>query len=170
MPLLTDRLLIRSYRIEDAPHLHEAVHLSLDSVGRWLPWCHSGYSIDDAHQWIARCQAAQAQGSAYDLGVFLRDSGRLCGSVAINQIDRSASRGQIGYWIRQDLQGQGLASEAVRRIIRFGLVEQGLQRLVILVAVGNGPSQRVAARVGARFEGITRQPPPLGDRQVYTLP
>ncbi|MFN3766889.1 MAG: GNAT family N-acetyltransferase [Ectopseudomonas guguanensis] len=164
MQILTERLLIRPYRAEDAPHLHEAVQTSLGSVGRWLPWCHAGYSLDDARQWIARCEAAQEQGSAYDLGVFLHDSGDFCGSVAINQIDPAVGCGNIGYWIRQDQQGQGLASEAARAIIIFGLRDLGLKRMEIVVAVGNQPSQRLAERLGATFEGVSRDRLQLGDR------
>ena len=166
MQLTTARLLIRPYQPSDAQALHQAVQASLTSVGRWLPWCTEDYSLDTALDWIRQCQRAYALGSAYDLAVVLRDTGRLCGSVAINQIDSAAGVGNIGYWISQPWQSQGLASEAVRAIIDLGLHTLALKRLEIITAPDNLASQRVALRVGARAEGVELRP--LGPDQPAT--
>ncbi|SDI92929.1 Protein N-acetyltransferase, RimJ/RimL family [Pseudomonas flavescens] len=173
MLIHTERLLIRSYVAEDAPALHEAAQASINTVGRWLPWCDTNYSLAVAESWIAHCQRAQENSSAFNLGIFLRESGQLCGSVAINQVDYGAGCGKIGYWLHQDKQGYGLASEAVRAIIPFGFDELGLTRLEIVVALGNEASRRVAERVGAQREGIVPERLPLpggiADAWVYSL-
>ena len=49
------RLRLRPYRPDDADALLAAVRESVDSVGRWLPWCHAGYAQGDAVGWIAHC-------------------------------------------------------------------------------------------------------------------
>lgn len=161
MHITTERLLIRPYTPDDAPALHAAAQASIDTVGRWLPWCTADYSLTVAQGWIAHCQRAQENRSAFDLGIFLRNSGQFCGSVAINLIDHDAGTGNIGYWLHRDLLGRGLASEAVHAIIPFGFEALGLTRLEIVVAVGNDASRRVAERVGARFEGTVQGRLPL---------
>lgn len=150
----TERLLVRPYGPADARSLLEAVQESLDTVGRWLPWCHPGYAIEDAQAWIAQCGLSIDTGSGFDLGVFCKASGALLGSVAINQIRRSEGIGDIGYWLRQSAQGRGLASEALSGLPALGFEALALSRLEIVVAVGNLPSRRLAERSGAHFEGI----------------
>lgn len=173
MHIHSERLLIRPYTPDDAVALHQAAQASIDTVGRWLPWCNSDYSLEVARDWIEHCRLAQERRSAFDLGMFLRESGQFCGSVAINQTDHGAGCGNIGYWLHQGMQGRGLASEAVRAIIPFGFAELGLQRLEIVVAIGNDASRRVAERVGARYEGIALGRLPLSERVsdawVYAL-
>lgn len=173
MLIQTERLIIRTYAAEDAPALHQAAQASINTVGRWLPWCNASYSLAAAESWIAHCQCAQENRSAFDLGIFLRGSGTFCGSVAINQADYGAGCGNIGYWLHTDQRGYGLASEAVRAIIPFGFDELGLKRLEIVVAVGNETSRRVAERTGAQLEGIAPARLPqhdgLADAWVYSL-
>jgi len=170
----TERLHIRPYRPADAEALVEAVRESLDSVGRWLPWCHPGYSLAEALDWIARCEQAIARSEAYDLGVFCRGSGQLLGSVAINQIRPTERTGNVGYWLRRSAQGRGLALEALAGIPALGFERLGLQRLEIVIALGNQPSRRLAERCGAVFEGVAARRLPLHgewvDAWIYSLP
>jgi RimJ/RimL family protein N-acetyltransferase len=49
-----------------------------------------------------------------------------------------------------------VATEAVRQVAHFAFRDTDLQRLEIVCAVGNEPSQRVAERAGAVREGVLR--------------
>jgi RimJ/RimL family protein N-acetyltransferase len=46
---------------------------------------------------------------------------------------------------------------ATRLAARFGFEQLGLQRIEIVAAVGNVPSQRVAEKAGATREGVSRK-------------
>jgi ribosomal-protein-serine acetyltransferase len=149
-------LLLRSWRTEDAPALHEAVQESLETVGRWLPWCHAGYGLGEAQDWIRHCREGWAADEHFAFGVFEKDSGALLGSVGLNQrnpVHRSAA---LGYWVRQSRQGHGIAQRAARLAARFGFGELGLVRIEIVVLPDNQLSRRTAQRAGARFEAIAR--------------
>jgi ribosomal-protein-serine acetyltransferase len=60
------------------------------------------------------------------------------------------------YWVRSSRLRQGVASAAVRLLARYAFETVGLQRVEIVVAVGNAASARVAEKVGAVREGILR--------------
>jgi RimJ/RimL family protein N-acetyltransferase len=64
--------------------------------------------------------------------------------------------GNIGYWVRQSRQQQGVATRAVRTIAAYGFSCLELTRLEIVAAVDNGPSRAVAEKVGAVFECVAR--------------
>ena len=62
--------------------------------------------------------------------------------------------------------GRGVAPRAVCQLADFAFRETALIRLEIVIAVGNERSERVAAKVGARREGLLRSRLILHD-EVY---
>lgn len=55
--------------------------------------------------------------------------------------------------LRPDAWGQGLATEAARRVVRFALVELGAAEVTAIIHPENHPSIRVAERIGMRRVG-----------------
>ncbi len=91
---------------------------------------------------------------AYDLWPLLeRDSLRLVGHCGLLHKD-VAGRGEIEvvYVIAQSEWGQGYASEIAHALSRYAFRKLGLTRLVALIDPGNLASERVAAKIGMRFE------------------
>ena len=150
-------LLLRPWRPEDAPALFEAVHESVDSIGRWLPWCHAGYDLDAAQDWVRHCGQGWAAEEHFAFGVFARADGRLLGSAGLNQRNRVHRSAAMGYWVRQSHQRQGVARQAARLVARFGFQQVGLVRIEIVALPDNLASRRAAERAGAKFEAIARR-------------
>jgi RimJ/RimL family protein N-acetyltransferase len=65
-------------------------------------------------------------------------------------------RAELGYWIRSDLAGRGLTTEAASAIVAFGFDVVGLHRIELHAAPGNAGSIRVAEKLGFQFEGLAR--------------
>ncbi|MFZ5891601.1 MAG: GNAT family N-acetyltransferase [Myxococcota bacterium] len=150
------RVTLRPYELSDASELYAAVQESVSEVSRWLPWCHSDYSLTDAVSWIRATRDGHARGTMYDFAI-VDSSGRYvgaCGINAINAIDRFAN---LGYWVRSSRTGEGIAPNAVRELVSWTFSHTALNRLEIVVAVGNTRSQRVAEKVGAQQDGVLRQ-------------
>jgi RimJ/RimL family protein N-acetyltransferase len=145
---------IRPYREDDAGGLYEAARESIPEVGRWLPWCHPGYVLHEAREWIAATRAQLASGDGYHLAI-VEPGGRLVGGVGLGPLVRAHAMANLGWWVRTSATGRGVATRAARLVVPvgFGL---GLTRLEILVAVGNPASLRVAEKLGARREGVLR--------------
>jgi len=154
--LLTSRLLARPAVADDAAPHFDAAQESLREVGRWLSWCRDDMTLADSRQWIDKCIDAWKAGEFFGFYLFDRDDRSFVGCCTINEIDHVRLRANLGYWIRTNRQGRGLATEMVPKIARFGFDRLGLQRLEIVAAVGNDASQRVALKVGALREGVAR--------------
>lgn len=96
---LTDgRLRLRPWRGRDAMALFEAARESVDSVGRWLPWCHADYAQEDASTWIVHCQSGWQSGEHFAFPIFDDASGKLFGGVGLNQYGRFNRSANLGYW------------------------------------------------------------------------
>ncbi len=150
------QLRLRPWQDDDARLLVDAVRESVDSVGRWLPWCHAGYGRDEAAVWIAGCRAGWRAGAHFAFPAFDAASGRLLGSVGLSQLDPLHRRANLGYWVRESCQHQGIGAAAARLVARFGFEQLGLARIEIVALPDNRPSRAVAAKIGATFETIAR--------------
>ena len=150
-------ILIRPYRSEDIEVLFAAVRESLNELSRWMPWCHAGYAIEETRDFILRMVQAEGDGTDYAFGIFDESSGLFLGGTGVNQISQLHRYGNLGYWVRTTAAGRGVATNAARLAARFGFENLGLNRIEILAAVDNVPSQRVASKLGAQREGILRR-------------
>ena len=153
--LSAEHILLRPYRIEDAGVVFVAATESVETVGRWMPWCHAGYTEAESIAWIEKTQAMWQSGEAYEFALFDRASNYV-GGAGINQLSRLHNLANLGYWVRQSRQKLGLATAAVRILARFGFETLGLTRIEIVAASENGPSRRVAEKAGAQFECLAR--------------
>lgn len=66
------------------------------------------------------------------------------------------STGTLGYWLGERYQGQGVMSEAVTLICKFGFERLGLARIEAGTLLENNRSQHVLERCGFQREGIGR--------------
>ncbi len=148
---------LRRFRLDDAEALAEAVQESVEQIQPWMPWCHPGYSIDEARTFIATAEGGWEGKSGFEMAIV--DPGapggeRLLGVCGLNQVRPGGRIANLGYWVRTSATRAGVATEAVRRLAQFAFAETHLVRLEIVVAVGNHASARVAEKVGALPEGI----------------
>jgi RimJ/RimL family protein N-acetyltransferase len=139
----------------DAAALTEAVLDSVDSVGKWMAWCHAGYSLDDALKTIERNQQNQAELKAFEFGIFELESQQFAVACGINNVVWPNGTANLGYWMRERFAGRGIASLATRSLAGFGF-RLGLTRIEIVAAEHNIASRRVAEKSGARLEAILR--------------
>jgi len=139
------------------------------------PW-----SPDDADELLAACQDAEIQHwtkvpSPYlhhDAVQFLAGSdqrwatdvatwavcdattGALLASCALRVTD---DHGSIGYWCVAEARGQGVATDAVQAVCRWGFGALGLDRITWRAEVGNLASRAVAEKAGFTVEGVRRR-------------
>lgn len=61
---------------------------------------------------------------------------------------------ELGWWIRRDLWGQGLATEAANEALRICFEVIGFSRIISAIHPDNVASARVAAKIGMRRDGL----------------
>ena len=142
--LETARLVLREFVAEDADAL--ALVLSDPETMRYYP---APYDRAGVEQWIARNQRRYADDGVGLWAVVLKATGEVIGDCGIT---RQQVEGEylyeIGYHLRRDLWGQGLATEAAVACREWGFAHLGAERLISLIRPENLASCRVAARNG----------------------
>jgi len=154
----TARVELRPFRRRDVDPLIDAVSESLSELERWLPWVHRRYGRADALRFIRDSSAAWIEAKAYDFAI--RNPAvpdYHLGNISIWPLSRRERSGEVGYWVRTSEAGAGIATEATARILAIGFEEMALHRVILRIAVGNAPSERVAEKLGFVNEGLLRQ-------------
>jgi len=147
---------IRPFREDDASALHTAARESLEELCAWMTWCRPDYSLEHARSFIAATSSAWNAGREFCFAIVNATDEAFLGSVGISQINRMHNVANLGYWVRRTCARRGTASMAVPLAAKFAFQHAALNRLELLIPVGNNASQRVALKVGAHREGILR--------------
>ena len=155
-PILFEGLLLRSYDDADLPAVLAAGRESVETVGRWMPWCHAAYAESEVRDWFENCRAGLAAGTAHEFGVFSQADGAFLGAAGLNLINQQNRYCNLGYWVRQSAQRQGVAVRSVLALLPYAFKTLGMQRVEIVVAQGNLASEGVARKAGAQFEWMAR--------------
>ena len=164
--LFSTDFVLRPYVPGDAPALVAAILESTPTLAPWMPWATAQFSSGDALAWIATCEKGWTDATCFEFAVFDRTSGVFVGGCGLNQMNATHGFCNLGYWVRQSWQRRGAASAAIRAVTDYAWTELDLQRLEIVVAVGNDASLNAARKAGAFDEGIARKRIRLGCQWV----
>ena len=148
------KFLIRRYQPEDVAGIYAATDESREELGRWMNWMTPGYALKDSQTWVEYNLTAWERGDQYQHVIVDAADQSIVGGCGLNVLSRTDLVYNLGYWVRTSRWGEGAARQAAFQLRDFGFKAIGLNRLEILVAVGNTRSQRVAESVGARYEGV----------------
>lgn len=142
--LETSRLILREFLPHDADAL--ALVLSDPETMRFYPAPYDRAGVED---WIARNLRRYSDTGHGLWAMTLKSTGELIGDcgLTVQGVD-SANEIEIGYHVRRDLWGLGLATEAARACRDFGFERLPVERLISLIRPDNVPSRRVAEKNG----------------------
>ncbi len=171
--MTSGRIHVRAFREGDVQPLHEAVCESIAEVAPFETWCHPGYSLDEAREYVEWWIKARARRSAFYYAVEDTASSRLLGACGVSDVTSEHRHAMLGYWVRTSETGRGVATTAARLVVAAAFADLSLLRVSIGVPVANAASHRVVAKLGAVREGVLRQelvlPSGPSDVVLYSL-
>ncbi|MFZ0136646.1 MAG: GNAT family N-acetyltransferase [Candidatus Sulfotelmatobacter sp.] len=140
----TPRLILREFSADDVDAL--GLVLCDAETMRFYPAPLDRHGVED---WIARNLRRYATDGHGLWAVVLKATGELIGDCGltvqpVNGIDEI----EIGYHVRRDQWGQGLATEAARACRDYGFARLPVDHIISLIRPENLPSRRVAEKNG----------------------
>ena len=163
--LETARLYIRALGPADLDALH-VVLSDADSM-RYYP---APFTRAQTRHWIERCvENYEAHGFGL-WGLQSKATGKLIGDCGlVPQVVDGTHEVEIGWHVRRDHQGLGLATEAAIACRDHGFATVRLPRLISLIRPVNVPSRRVAEKVGMAIDREVRWGPQRWRHLVYAV-
>ncbi len=156
LQLANEFLELRRARMSEAPLLARAVRESLADLAPFLPWATEDYDVEAARAFLEFSREESKAGRGEHLNVFEVESGELLGGVGI-MFRRLHQSAELGYWMRSDRAGEGIATEASELIVEHAFDEMALRRVYLTCDVDNLGSRRVAEKLGMRREGRLKE-------------
>jgi len=154
-PPLSDGLVtLRPWLERDVPAITSACQD--EDIGWWLDQVPQPYGEADARTYVALARRGWKEGSHSIFAITDADTGEPIGSLSIHWLDRDNDVAEIGYWVRREARGRGVATRATRLASRWALTSCGTKRLQLRADRRNVASQRVAESAGFRREGVLR--------------
>ncbi|WP_312041483.1 GNAT family N-acetyltransferase [Pantoea eucalypti] len=143
---------LRPFLLSDVSAFTAAVNASLDSLIPWMVWAHHDYQPHDAESWIRFTHWQRMKEEAEEFAI-VDQHDQLLGGAGIRFARHPGDTSAIGYWVRSDVQRQGIASRAVAKLLPLGFSRPETRLIEILAAEDNLASRRVAEKCGGQFIG-----------------
>lgn len=150
-PVRTERLSIRPTTPDDAGATWE--YRSLPSVSMWMTTAPTSYE-EYADLWgqedrMSKTFIIERDGVIIgDLMIAIEDA---WGQTEVKE-QAEKTQAELGWCLRPEEEGKGLATEAVRELFRICFEDLGLRRVTAVCFTANEPSWRLMERVGMRRE------------------
>jgi RimJ/RimL family protein N-acetyltransferase len=144
----TERLVIRCWDKADAPLAKEAIDSSLDHLREWMPWAAAEpTTLEEKRALLESFAEMFERGEDAVYGIFDRDERRVVGGTGLHPRLTGGAR-EIGYWIRADAIGRGLATESTAALTRAGFELDGLAWMEIHCDPANVRSAAIPRKLG----------------------
>lgn len=140
-------------------------------LGKWLFWVRNTNSVADVQAFIERSIEGFSKGRELVCAIEYRSN--IVGIISYNRINPELKKVEIGYWLSENTQGQGIMSRCCQCLIDHAFSQMGMEKVEIHVATGNGSSRKLCERLGMTLEGVVSNAEKLHqgivDHAIYGL-
>jgi RimJ/RimL family protein N-acetyltransferase len=152
-PLADEVVALRPWRAADLPAIVAAFR---DPLVHRFSWpLERPYTEDDARDFLTAAEQERLEGTALNLAFTEPGDGDVVlGGGSLHAIDARRRSAEVGYYLRPEARGRGVATHATRLLIAHATGALGVERLVLTAAPDNEASMRVADRCGFRHERL----------------
>lgn len=163
MTLVTDRLIVRPFTLEDAPFILRLLNepTFIENIAD-----KGVRTIAQAEEYLQSGPMHSYQVHGHGLcRVALKDVGTPIGMCGLLKRD-ALSDVDLGYALLPEFTSQGYALEAARATVDWAVTNLGLKRLLAIVNPTNSRSIALLRKLGFRNQGVVRMP---GDEKELQL-
>lgn len=138
----------------DSIDIFNTIDNQREYLGKWLPFVESTKELSDTEKFTE--SVINAPEDRFEYIFTIRKQNNFIGLTGFKDTDKLNKKTEIGYWLSERYQKQGIVTRAVDKLCDFAFDQKGINRIQIKCAVGNTPSMNVAKRLGFKREGIER--------------
>lgn len=152
--IVTPKLVLRPYKLEDAEQLKDAITETLDLLLPWMPWAkEEPQTLEQKRSLISGWKKDWNSEKDFVFGIFSFD-GELAGSTGLHL--RVGPRAlETGYWISKKFQHKGYATVAAYAMTKTGFLFSDTDYMIIKCDPANEISAKIPNRLGYKFIGET---------------
>lgn len=161
--LVTERLVLREVVPEDASFMFE--YFSMPETTTYTFYAPHEH-LYETENYVEQILKWYEEGQLGRWGITLRGGDRVIGTIGFGMWLPEHKRGEVEAIISPIYWNKGIATEALRAVLRFGFIDADMNRIEAHCFPGNSGSIKVLERCGFSLEGVLRDYYIYGERRV----
>ena len=132
--------------LEYAEDIYKVIVEERLRLAKYLPWVLDMKSVQDEEQFL-EYSIDKIHKEEMMMFIILVDE-NVAGMIDLHNINKSAKRAEVGYWLSENFEGYGIMTQAVAKIEKYSFKELKLHKLQIKVHPENQKSASIPQRLG----------------------
>jgi len=149
--LETKRLLLRKFHSVD-----------LKDIAGWEEVSGASSAEVAARGFLDFCFREYRAGGIGPWAMLLKESRKIVGNCGFPHLDLKRNSAEVNYYVSPKHRGLGLATEALKALMRFGFEDMGLVQILARCDGANVGSERVMQKAGMTFKETVPPDRPFG--------
>lgn len=150
---ISNDLTLRLPQETDAPQILEIARQNHEDLQLWFPWVGDVIDLETAKDYVTKRQ--EGFKSKDLLPYVIENKEGVVGAISA-RITWQHKRANIGYWLKKEARGQGIAADALQSLVDYCFSDLKLNRLELDISQDNHNSVAVATQVGFTHEGTRK--------------
>ncbi len=167
----TNRLLIRKYEKGDGKGLYALLERNdnRNFLVEHVDEATNVKTLEDAEVRVRQLSAFWVARNRFVMGIWLKETNEFIGNIWIEPKRWEVPSFELGYYLDQEQTGKGLATEAVKRAMKFIFDELNAHKIILITRDTNERSYKLAERLGFKKEGHLRETNKEGNHRFGLL-
>ena len=141
--------------LEYTTELFQLIQTNRTFLAQYLPWIPNIQKEWHAQRFLK--EARMMNKGRQRLTTLIIHQTKLAGAVSLVHLDVPNKRAEMGYWLKKDLQGQGIMTRSCGRLIRYAFMGLHLNRVEMRMVASNKRSKKIPLRLGFELEGSLKE-------------
>ncbi len=170
--IVTPRTVIEALRPEDAEEYVLALHESWAEMNRWVTWAKNPIeaTVEEQIPQVKKRLAEFSLRQSFFMVARDPDTREIMSFVTLYGVQDDARSMEAGYWTRKKYMGQGITTEAMTGLVKWGFEEVGARRMVAHHPERHEASARTLQKIGFVFGGVADKTMRMDDgREVRSI-
>lgn len=146
---------LKQIDLSDSRDIFKTIDSQREYLGKWLPFVEFTKEISNTEKFVD--SIVNAPEDKFEYVFTIRKKNEFIGIIGFKDTDKLNRKTEIGYWLSEKFQKQGIVTKSVEKLCDFAFNKQKINRVQIKCAVENKPSKNIPRRLGFKFEGIERE-------------
>jgi len=151
---IDDKIRLETIKLSMALEIFEAINRDRENLKTWLPFVESTKQVSDTKQFINSIVNQVTPKKEEIYSIWFKEE--FAGLIGFKGTDWMNRKSEFGYWLISKMQGKGIMTKCVEKLIRYSFQKLKFQRIQIKVAHGNTKSEAIPKGLGFTFEGVER--------------
>lgn len=141
---------LKEIELTDSEIIYKTIDSERKYLNEWLPFVEFTEDLSYTRNFVE----SYLNSDRVDLTCTIIYKEQFVGIIGLKDTDVDNFKTEIGYWLSESAQHQGIITKSCKALINYVFEEMNLHRIRITVATKNFKSQRVVERLGFKKEGI----------------